>query len=288
MSQPSTVVGVVSPGAMGSAVGSALRAGGARVVTTVAGRSRRTDALAGDLERLAGLDDVVVVADVVLSIVPPHAAQAVAGAVSAAARRTGARPLVADLNAIAPSTARALAEELQAAGLDAVDGSISGRPPAPLGTTTIYLSGARAGEIAALGAPGVEWSVVGAEPGAASAVKMSTASFYKGQAAVFAQALRAAEANGVLEPVLRDLSRSVPDLVERAPMLVQRLASVAGRYAGEMAEIATAQEAAGLTPTLFEAMARVYEELGGSALAAVSPERLDDTATLDDVLARLR
>ncbi len=207
---------------------------------------------------------------------------------SAAARRTGARPLVADLNAIAPETARALAEELRAAGLDAVDGSISGRPPTPAGTTTIYLSGARAGEIASLVAPGVDWRVVGARVGAASAVKMSTASFYKGQAAVFAQALRAAEANGVLEPVLDDLRRSVPELVERAPLLVQRLASVAGRYAGEMEEIAAAQAAAGLTPTLFEAMARIYEELARSALAAAPPERLDEAATLDDVLARLR
>ena len=59
-----TVVGIVSPGAMGSAVGRALRDGGARVVATVAGRSTRTVALAHGLELLPSLDDVVAAADV--------------------------------------------------------------------------------------------------------------------------------------------------------------------------------------------------------------------------------
>ena len=69
-------VGIVSPGAMGSAVGGALLRGGARVVATVAGRSERTARLADEagLELLPSLADVVREADIVLSIVPPDQA----------------------------------------------------------------------------------------------------------------------------------------------------------------------------------------------------------------------
>lgn len=256
-------------------------------MTTVAGRSRRTVELARDLELLSGLDEVVAESDVVLSIVPPGEARSAARAICGSAARTGAHPLVADLNAIAPATARALADELLAAGLDAVDGAISGRPPTAEGTTTVYLSGARADEIASLPAPGIRWRVVGGTPGLASAVKMSTASFYKGQAAVLLQALRAAHRNGVLDPVLEDLRASVPDLVERSHVGMQRLAAVSGRYVGEMREIAAAQRSVGLPPSLFEGMAEVYAELSRSALAEAAPEDLDDGLLLREVLERL-
>ena len=282
-----TVVGIVSPGAMGSAVGRALRDGGARVVATVAGRSPRTVALAHGLELLPSLDDLVAAADVLLSIVPPGEAAAVAASVAAAAGRTGATPLVADLNATAPATVQAIAVDLGRAGLELVDGSISGGPPLPAGATIVYLSGRRAAEVAALPAPGVVMRVVGDEIGLASAVKMSTASVYKGRLALLVQALRAAHANGVLEHVLADLRRSDPALVDRASPAVQRGASVAGRYAGEMREIAGAQAEAGLTPALFDAFAEIYSELDRSPLGSLDPEEVDPSAALDDLLDRL-
>lgn len=248
-------VGIVSPGAMGSAVGNALVRGGARVVATVAGRSERTAALArrAQLELLPGLEAVLREADVVLSIVPPAEAQAVAAELS------GAR-LFADLNAIAPATARRISPD--------VEGSISGGPPWQAGTTRLYLSGPRAREVAALPFEGVEVVVVGNEVGAASAVKMSTASVYKGSTALLTQALRAAERYGVLEHVLADLG----DLAKNAGRRIARAGATSGRFVGEMREIAAAQEAAGLTPALFEAMAEVYAELARTPLGQIAPE----------------
>ena len=119
-------IGIVSPGAMGSAVGAAYAAGGARVLATVAGRSARTRELAAaaGLGLRPRLDDVVRHADVVLSIVPPEHALAVADELGASARRVDSDPLVADLNAIAPATAREVATLLAGSGLDLVDGSI--------------------------------------------------------------------------------------------------------------------------------------------------------------------
>jgi 3-hydroxyisobutyrate dehydrogenase-like beta-hydroxyacid dehydrogenase len=262
-------VGIVSPGAMGSAVGHALLRGGAHVVATVAGRSERTARLAAraDLELVPGISEVVQRADLLLSIVPPDQAERAAAELAGAA-------LLADLNAVAPATARRISAE--------VDGSISGPPPWNAGTTRIYLSGPRAAEVAALPFDGVDTIVVGDEVGAASAVKMSTASVYKGSTALLAQALRAAQHYGVLEHVLADLG----DLADNAGRRVALAAAKSGRYVGEMHEIADAQEAAGLTPALFEAIADVYADIARRPLAEASPE--DAGSDLAEALRRLR
>jgi 3-hydroxyisobutyrate dehydrogenase-like beta-hydroxyacid dehydrogenase len=261
-------VGIVSPGAMGSAIGAALLRGGARVVATVAGRSGRTARLTRDsgLELLPSLADVVAVAEVVLSIVPPDQAEAVAVELSRAR-------LMVDLNAVSPATARRISDE--------VDGSISGPPPHRAGTTRIYLSGPRAGEVAALPFDGVDVIVIGDVVGAASAVKMSTASVYKGSIALLAQALRAADHYGVVEHVLSDLG----ELADGAGGRIARSAAKADRYIGEMHEIAAAQAAAGLEPALFEAMAEVWAGIARTPLGRVAPE--DAGSDLDETLRQL-
>jgi len=270
---------------MGAAVGRVLVAGGARVIATIEGRSARTVTLAEGIELLPALDDVVAGSDTILSIVPPGAALDVAAAIARAAERAAVTPLVADLNAIAPATMEAVAARLGEAALQAVDGSISGPPPRVAGTTIVYLSGPRAAEIASFAAPGLELRVVGEAIGTASAIKMSTASFYKGQTALFAQALRAARANGVLELVLDDINRHYPDFVDDAPRLLQSVVAKSSRYVAEMEEIAATQEQAGLTPDLFTAFAAVYLALSRSAAAGRAPEDFDARARLDDVLA---
>ncbi len=280
-------VGIVSPGAMGSAVGRVLASGGARVVATVEGRSARTAKLAEGIELLPTLADVVAVSGTILSIVPPGAALDVAAAIARAADRAAVTPLVADLNAVAPMTMEAVAARLGEAGLHAVDGSISGPPPRVAGTTIVYLSGPRAPEAASLAAPGLELRVVGETIGMASAIKMSTASFYKGQTALFAQALRAARANGVLELVLDDIDRHYPDFVDDAPRLLQSIAAKSARYVAEMEEIAATQEQAGLTPDLFRAFAAVYLGLSRTAAAGRAPEEFDANARAEDVLGEL-
>ncbi|HEX3456230.1 MAG TPA: NAD(P)-binding domain-containing protein, partial [Gaiellaceae bacterium] len=169
-------VGIVSAGAMGSAVGRTLLDGGAEVVTTLEGRSERTARLAeaAGLACVPTLGDVVDDVDVVLSIGPPGEAEKIAAAIAEACNAAGAAPLVADLNAISPATARKVESSLAGAGLDLVDGSISGPPPTKAGTTRIYLSGTRADEVAALPFRGVDLIEVGDDVGTASAVKMST------------------------------------------------------------------------------------------------------------------
>ena len=274
-------IAVVSTGSMGSALARVWLDGGLRVVATAAGRSQRTERLAerAGVELVPTLEAAVGAADAVVSVVPPAEAGAVAREVEAASRAAGTTPFLADLNAIAPRTVR----DLPLTRLDLVDGSISGPPPTRAGTTTLYLSGRRAPELAEAPAPGLKLVVVGEEIGLASAVKMSTASVYKGTVALLAQALLAARANGVLEHVLDDLGPAYVDGIEAA---LARAGSKAPRYVGEMRQISAAQGDAGLTTALFEAMAEVYAELARSPLADRAPEELgaDD---LETVLAAL-
>jgi 3-hydroxyisobutyrate dehydrogenase-like beta-hydroxyacid dehydrogenase len=277
------VVGIVSPGAMGSALGARLLEGGARVVVSLDGRGERSRRLATEagLENAGSLTALLQEAAVVLSVVPPGSALEVASAI--AANVATARPLVVDLNAVAPATAERVAATLRDAGLDTVDGSISGPPPRAAGTTRVYLSGGRAAEVAALPIQGVDRVVVGDEVGLASAVKMCTASVYKGRVALLAQALRTAHAHGVVEHVLDDLAETGLVDPERTGATLARASTKAWRYVAEMEEIAATQGDAGLTPTLFRSLATVYAELASHAVAD-APEDVDDGIALGTVL----
>jgi 3-hydroxyisobutyrate dehydrogenase-like beta-hydroxyacid dehydrogenase len=264
-----TTVGIVSPGQMGAGLGGALLAGGARVVATLHGRSARTGRLAeqAGLELLPGLSDVLAIADVVLSVTPPAQALATAQTIAEVARESGATPVVADLNAVSPETMAEVEHAL--AGLPVVDGSISGPPPTTQPGARVYLSGVRAADVAALPWAGqVEPVVLGNAVGTASALKMCTASVYKGLNALVIQAMRTAGRHGVLDQVLADLRRN--DLDGSAG--VARSATKAHRFVDEMREIAATQAGAGLTPALFEAFADVYAEVARTALADGDPE----------------
>jgi 3-hydroxyisobutyrate dehydrogenase-like beta-hydroxyacid dehydrogenase len=280
------VVGIVSAGAMGGALGARLREGGARVVVALDGRSARTHRLAADagLEDVGSLPALLVEADVVLSVVPPGAAADVAAEIATGAGP--ARPLVVDLNALAPATVLGLEGTLAASGLDLVDGSISGPPPHARGTTRVYLSGPRAAEIVELPLDGVERVVVSDALGSASAVKMCTASVYKGRVALLAQALRTAHAHGVVDHVLDDLAETGAADARRTGATLGRASAKAWRYVAEMEEIAATQEDAGLTPELFRALAEVYTELAERAVAR-APEDVPADIALGTVLDRL-
>jgi 3-hydroxyisobutyrate dehydrogenase-like beta-hydroxyacid dehydrogenase len=280
------VVGIVSAGAMGGALGARLRDGGAHVVVALDGRSKRTRRLAAEagLEDVGSLGSLLDAAGVVLSVVPPGAAAGVAAEIATEAGT--ACPLVVDLNAVAPPTVLGIAVALAPSGLEMVDGSISGPPPHARGTTRIYLSGPRATEVAELPMDGVERVVVSDAVGAASAVKMCTASVYKGRVALLTQALRTAHAHGVVEHVLDDLAETGVADPGRTGATLGRASAKAWRYVAEMEEIAATQEAAGLTPELFRALAAVYTELAEHAVAG-APEDVPAKIALETVLDRL-
>jgi 3-hydroxyisobutyrate dehydrogenase-like beta-hydroxyacid dehydrogenase len=278
-------VGIFSSGHMGSGLGWALREGGARVVTTLERRSARTARLAADagIEPLPSVADLVREADIVLVVTPPGAALDAAGRLAAAARLTGTRPLVADLNAIAPSTVDSLVRVLADAGLDCVDGSVSGPPPTSRPGARLYFSGPRASEVADLPWRHVLPITLPGPAGQASALKMCTASVYKGLNGLLTQAVRTAGHHGVLDEALADLRANGLDHVGG----IAPGATKAHRYVPEMLEIAVAHQAAGLPPSLFRAFGEVYAEIARTPLAEGDPESTARDLTPAELVRRL-
>jgi 3-hydroxyisobutyrate dehydrogenase-like beta-hydroxyacid dehydrogenase len=241
-------IGLLHPGEMGAAVGAVLRQQGNRVVWASDGRSAETRARAEE----AGLEDVgsiskVAEADVVFSICPPHAALEVAGSVGSL------RALYVDANAVSPATAAKVADAVD----QFVDGGIVGAPPREPGTTRLYLSGDRAGEVAELFAGSVLDARVTTN---ASAVKMAYAAWSKGTAALLLAIRELARAEDVEEALLAEWDLSQPELREWHARALRSAEAKGWRWVGEMEEIAATFEANGLPGGFHRAAAEVYRE----------------------------
>jgi hypothetical protein len=142
-------IGLLHPGEMGAAVGECLVGAGHRVLWVPEGRSAATAArarTAGLTAADGGLAGVVRRSGVVMSVCPPHAALGIAREVAG----FGFGEVYVDANAISPTTAHEVAAIVEGGGASYVDGGIIGTPPAAPGFVRLYLSGARAGEVARL------------------------------------------------------------------------------------------------------------------------------------------
>jgi len=244
-----TTIGLLHPGEMGAAIGDALRQSGHEVLWVSAGRSPATAQRAAGLVDVGTLDTLVERAEVILSVCPPHAAADVAASVA------GADALLVDANAISPATARAIATGSESF----VDGGIIGPPPRNAGTTRLYLSGGRAGEVAELfEGTAVDARVVSDEVGDASAVKMTYAAWTKGTAALLLAIRAVADAEGVAEPLLEEWRLSLPELPEAVERASRSAAAKGWRWVGEMEEIAATFSAAGQPDGFHRAAAQVY------------------------------
>jgi 3-hydroxyisobutyrate dehydrogenase-like beta-hydroxyacid dehydrogenase len=255
-----STVAILSPGEMGSGVGTVLHQRGLRVLTCLAGRG------AGSRERAAGagfedvpdLEALVRESQIVLSIVPPAVAGAVADQVAAAVRATGANVLYADCNAVAPSTAVSVGRSIVDSGARFADAGIIGGPPTRPGNR-IFTSGPGAAELAELRDYGLDVRVLDGDVGQASGLKMCFAALTKGMQALGAELLVAARLMGV-EDVLREQQTdgdlgTVRRYIERAlPSMLPK----AYRWIGEMEEIARCFEDLGMPGRLMMGAADVY------------------------------
>ena len=284
-------IAIMSPGDMGHAVGATLREGGLRVISALGGRSGRTRALAAQAGIAAVADDAALVreADMLLSILVPAEAVALAERIARALRTTGAAPLYIDCNAIAPQTARQVAEIVQGAGARFVDGGIIGPPPKPgASSTRFYASGRDAAGFARLRDFGLDVRVVGDQPGQASALKMCYAALTKGTTALMTELSIAAERLGVSDALRAEFAASQPVLRERMQRAVPEMVPKAHRWVGEMQEIARTFEACGLTPRTFAGAAELYALVAKTPLGRTSPEEWRREARpFEDVIGEL-
>lgn len=251
-------VALLHPGNMGSTIGAAAAAGGARILWASQGRGSATRRRAEQAKLIdAGdLASAVRQAEAVLSVCPPHAAVEVARQV-AAQKFSG---IYVDANAVSRATAEEIGRIVETAGASFVDGGIIGSPVKQAGTTRLYLSGTRAAEVAALFEGSMlDARAIGPEPGAASALKVAYAAWTKGTDALILAIRAYAAHEGVDQALLEEWAISQPALQKKCDRAAAVAVPKMWRYVGEMREIAEAFENAGLPAGFHVAAAEICE-----------------------------
>ncbi|HZZ46187.1 MAG TPA: DUF1932 domain-containing protein [Pseudonocardia sp.] len=260
------VVGILHPGAMGAALGSALKSRAGAVIWADAGRTHAT-AKRAELADLVAVPDVPALArrcQLIISICPPHAALEVAEQVAAGLAEVAVedRPLFVDANAVSPATVRRVAGLL---GEDrVVDGAVIGPPAWERGTSVLWLAGRHAAPVAELfaGSP-FDARVLGAELGSASALKACFALQSKAVPALWLALAEAAEKAGVTSALRGELARVGTDLTEKLDSIAARVHSKAWRWAGEMDEAADTLAELGVPEGFSRAAAETYRRHNG-------------------------
>ena len=281
-------VGLLSPGEMGSVVARVLIDRDMPVVTCLEGRGERTweRARSAGIRELATYEGLVEHCDLLLSILVPAEAEAAATRVGEALRRTGRRLLYVDCNAIAPDTARSVAEIIAASGGTCIDAGIIGPPPTREGITRFYASGQRAAEFAALAEHGLDVHVLGTGIGQASGFKMCYAALTKGTAALTIAQLVAAARLGLYEPLVNELQQSQPDRYSSMTHSLPAAPAKAGRWIGEMEEIARTLASVGAPAGFHEGAAEIYR-LVHEAFPGGFDTKGDADAALAEFISRL-
>ena len=273
------VVAIHSAGAMGSALSSRLREHGARVLTSLSGRSAATVERA----RAAGMENVspetiTTAADLILSIVPPGEAVALAKGFVRGLSESRHKPVFIDCNALSPKTKTLVAMTLADTGCDFIDGAIIGAPPEPGEKgPRFYVSGEQSGRASVLRALGLDLRQIDGPIGAAAALKMSYAGISKGLTAIGAAMLLGASRSGNSKELYQELAESLPQLLSRFERGIPDMYPKAYRWVAEMREIAVflGEDKAGAM--IFEGAAQLYQRLA-TDIANEGQER----ATLDE------
>ena len=277
MSKPN--VGILHPGNMGSSIAVSAQNSGCQVYWASEGRSAQTRDRAAqhNLSDVGTLLTLCQTCTILFSVCPPHAAEEVAGQVLAC----GFTGLYVDANAISPQRAARIGDKMMAAGVAFVDGGIIGGPAWEPGNTWLYLAGKQAGTAAACFSAGpLETDVIGDAIGKASALKMCYAAWTKGSTALLSAVLAAANALDVWEELSKQWDRDWPDFSEQAIRRARRVTAKAWRFAGEMDEISSTFQEAGVPGEFHAGAAILYRRI---AHFKDAPE----TPSLEEVLSSL-
>ncbi|MCZ3377259.1 MULTISPECIES: NAD(P)-dependent oxidoreductase [unclassified Rhizobium] len=266
-------IAVIGAGAMGSAIGRRLVENGARVLTYLEGRSASTVERA----KAAGMQPVdladVAASRLILSIVPPAEAVAVARHIAGELRRSGSKTTFMDCNAISPKT---MAEVAAIFGGDCgvvLDGSIIGGPPKPgQKGPKLYVSGDTANDSSVLADHGLQVRRIDGAIGAASALKMCYAGINKGVTGLGTAMLLAAIRSGADAALKRELQESLPDLDAKFVQGIPDMYPKAYRWVAEMEEISEFLGEDDPAALIFKGMAGLYRRMandreGGAVLA---------------------
>ncbi len=258
-----TTVGILYAGELGASVGSLLRTRGVRVVTTVEDRSHATAQRCGDagLIVVESMVEVVRQSDVIMSLVPPSAAEEVAAAYCELAHLAPPAALYVDGNSISPDLATALAGQVERCGRGFIDAAINGLAKTLASSGTLFLSGARAAEMSRLFDGAMRVQILGADPGRASAMKMLLSGLSKGVCALFTELALLADRQQMLPELIETSARIYPGIWGLVERMLPTYPRHAARRGTEMAELEQTARSAGLEPRIITAIRNMHEAL---------------------------
>ncbi|MCP3466674.1 MULTISPECIES: NAD(P)-dependent oxidoreductase [unclassified Bradyrhizobium] len=262
----SPTIAILAPGAMGSAVARCLSENGARVLTSLKGRSEQTAKRAAEAGMIAAEDADIAGCDIILSIVPPGEALALAERLAAVIVRREKKPLVVDCNAVNVDTVLGIEEIIGSAQAPFVDAGIIGFPPQPGSKgPAFYVSGEHARDLAVLKQLGLDLRIVEGPVGAASALKMSYAGIVKGLAGIGSAMVLAATKAGAADALRDELALSQPAILARLSTALPDMIPKAYRWVAEMREIAGFLGPDHPASQIYEGFARWFEHLAEDA-----------------------
>jgi putative dehydrogenase len=259
MQQSGPIIAVIAAGDMGAGVGQRLADNGCRVLTSLAGRSDASRARAAAASMTDASDAEIAGAQMILSIVPPGDALALAERLAPALKASATKPLYVDCNAVSPETVLRIAAVVQATGAPFVDAGVIGLAPRSGYTPVIYASGAEAARFAALTAHGLNIRVMDGPVGQASALKMCYAGLTKGLHAVGVSVIRGAIEAGVDQTFLAELKASQPQLLNYFTARTPGTFAKAYRWVAEMQEIGDFLGGEG--ETIYDGAAALFERM---------------------------
>ncbi|MGB6420518.1 MAG: DUF1932 domain-containing protein [Anaerolineales bacterium] len=253
-------IGFLHPGAMGISLAATAQNTGHTAYWVSQGRSPDTyrRAASNGLVETHNIEDLCDACSVIICVCPPHAAVAVAEQVLACSFEG----FYADVNAISPQRVKRIGQSMTDAGVEFVDGGIIGGPAWTPQSTVLYLSGRAAGYIATCFAGGpLATEVIGDDIGKPSALKMCYAAYTKGTTALLCAIVAAAEEMGVREELEEQWSRHGSDFAQHTLARISRVTAKAWRFSGEMEEIASTFESAGLPGGFHLAACDIYQRI---------------------------
>lgn len=169
-----------------------------------------------------------------------------------------------DLNSAAPEVKRCIEQLPRATGVGFCDCAVMGTVPGNNHRVPMLLAGSAAPAFAAALTPhGMRLTVLDAEPGAASAIKMLKSVVMKGLPQLFLESFLAAERFGVLDTLVESLSESLDGktVTQLADTFIARTLIHAKRRGAELDDVVTTLQSVGVDASMSIATRDQLEKL---------------------------
>ena len=266
-------IGIMSIGEMGFHWAKLLKSHGVEVLTFDKDRGEvsRKRGENAEVKSVGSMAELVLNAELIVSIVVPSAAARVAAKVAEAVKTAGRKDLLfLDANAISPMTADEIAETLRPAGVNFVDGGIIGSAARIGKGTIVYVSGPAASRLQTLEEFKIPIKVLGANTNQASAFKVVYAGLTKGLQGLFCELLMGARRFGLLDEIRAQYEESFPGLLDKVSGSIVGLQIHAGRRAEEMDELKRTFNHHGMDSFMAPAVQKVLEAIAALEVGKAS------------------